>query len=160
MSKASTAYDCLMSDDLFGQVDYYEALFRRGDLINREGEFRCYKLGLILDILRTMDMPENLKASLEFAILESWRLEIPEKTIEQREDELEAILQSIHAVKGAIKCEKRHPYTSRRKCLDISVLFVLPMMPSDLVPDDASRVFELLSQAIDCYAIAEKCKSN
>jgi hypothetical protein len=82
MSKVSNAYDHPISDDLFGRVDYYEALFGRCDLIKREGEFRSYKLGLILDILRTMDMPENLKASLEFAILESWRLEIPEKTIE------------------------------------------------------------------------------
>jgi hypothetical protein len=141
-------------------LDHYEALFRRCDLIKREGELRSYKLGLILDILRIMDMLENLKASLEFAILESWRLQIPEKTIEQREDELEVILQSIRAVKGAIECEKRHPYKSRRKRLNISVLFVLPMMPSDLAPDDASRIFELLSQAIDCCAILEKCKSN
>jgi hypothetical protein len=29
------------------------------------------------------------------------------------------------------------------------------MMPSDLAPDDAPRIFKLLSQAIDCYAIVK-----
>ncbi len=60
-------------------------------------------------------MPEDLKSSLESAVLESWRLEIPEKSMEQREDELEAILYSIQAVKNAIEWAKKHPYTAKRR---------------------------------------------
>ena len=160
MSTVLCAEEFPTSDDLYGQVNYYEALFRRSGLTKREGEFRNYKLGLVLDILRTIDLPADLKASLESAILESWRLEIPEKTIEQREDELEAILYSIQAVKNAIKWVKRHPYTAKRRHLNVSVLFALPMMHSDLIPAKASRIFGLLSQAIDCFAIAKNCKSN
>ncbi|MGA9099683.1 MAG: hypothetical protein WB392_12210 [Methanotrichaceae archaeon] len=160
MSRVLCGEEIQTSEDLFGQVNYYEALFRRGGLIKREGEFRNYKLGLILDILKTLDMPEDLKASLESAILESWRLEIPEKTMEQREDELEAILYSIQAVKNAIKWVKRHPYVAKRRHLNVSVLFALPMMHSDLLPANASRIFELLSQAIDCFAVTKECKSN
>ena len=114
MSEVLSAEEFHTSDDLFGQVNYYEALFRRSGLIKREGEFRNYKLGLILDILKTIEMPEDLKVSLESAILESWRLEIPEKSLEQREEELEAIFYSIQAVKNAIKWVKRHPFTAKR----------------------------------------------
>lgn len=160
MSEVLSAEEFHTSDDLFGQVSYYEALFRRSGLIKREGEFRNYKLGLILDILKTIDMPEDLKASLESAILESWRLEIPEKSLEQREDELEAIFYSIQAMKNAIKWVKRHPFAAKRRHLNVSVLFALPMMHSDLMPADASRIFGLLSQAIECFAITKECKSN
>jgi hypothetical protein len=160
MSEVSNAAEALVCDDLLGRVDYYEALFKRCDLIKREGEFRNYKLGLILDMLRTMNMPENLEARLEIAILESWRLDIPEKTLEQREDELKAVLKSIQAVKGAIKSERSVPNDEKGKGLDISVLFALPIMPSDLVPNDASRILGLLNQAIDCYSITKGCKRN
>lgn len=49
MSEVLSFGEFQTSDDLFGQVNYYEALFSRHELIKRAGEFRNYKLGLILE---------------------------------------------------------------------------------------------------------------
>ncbi len=59
----------------------YGAVLGRKGLARRESEFRTNKLSLILDFVRTIGIPENLKRELTSAIIDAWRLQVPEKTL-------------------------------------------------------------------------------
>lgn len=151
MSIAVNYEDLKAGDDLLGQLEYYEAILGRKDLIAREGEFRSCKLGLTIELLGLVDIPENLKMDLVSAIIDAWRLDIPERSVEQRDEELKMLLQSIEAVKYAINWVKRHPQETTRPKLDVAVMFSLPLTNADLRPEGASRVHSLLCQVMDHY---------
>lgn len=139
-------------DEFLGPIDYYEPILRRKDLIKREAEFRNYKLGLTLDLLKLVDIPENLKSELNFVIIKAWRLVAPEKTLAQREDELVLALRSLEAVRSAIRWVRKHPGPMAEMQLCIAVMFALPLMPSDLRAGEVPRVHDLLTQVMDYLA--------
>ncbi|VVB64544.1 Uncharacterised protein [uncultured archaeon] len=139
-------------DDLLSQIEYYEAIFRRKGLIEREGDFRSYKLGLALDLLRAVSIPEDLKSELNSAIIDAWRLKAPEKTLAQREDEMNSTLRSLEAIRGAVNLTNKHLTPAGELQLCIEVMFALPLMPSDLRSKDVPRVQDLLSQVVDYLA--------
>lgn len=139
--------------DYLGQIDYYESILRRRDLIKREAEFRNYKLGLTLDLLRLVNIPEDLKSELNLAIIDAWRLVAPEKTLAQREDELILALSSLETVRSAVGWIRKHPDPLAEMQLCIAVMFALPLMPSDLRSDHVSRIHDLLTRVMDYLAI-------
>jgi hypothetical protein len=68
----------LQSFNVFlGPIEYYESILRRKDLIAREAEFRNHKLGLTLELLKLVDIPEDLKSELNLVIINAWRLVAP-----------------------------------------------------------------------------------
>jgi hypothetical protein len=141
-----------LCDGLHGHIEYYEAILDKNDLISREGEFRSYKLGLTLGLLRMVDIPENLKRSLISEIIEAWRLNVPEKTLEQREDELTSMRKSIEDVRQAIRWTERHRDPSALRHLSSAVMFALPLIPSDLQKEEIPKIHGMLSQVMDFFS--------
>ncbi len=139
-------------DEFLGSIEYYESILKRRDLIKREAEFRNHKLGLTLELLKLVDIPEGLKSELTLMIMKAWRLVAPEKTMAQREEELVLALRSLEAVRGAIRWIRKHPGPVSEMQLCIAVMFALPLMPSDLRSDDVSRVHDLLARVMDYLA--------
>lgn len=139
-------------DNLISHLEYYEAIFERKALVAREGEFRIHKLGLTLELLKIVGIPEDLKTELISTVIEAWRLEAPEKTVEQRADELKMLLHTIKAVKSAANWAREHPSPMIGQQLDVAVMFSLPLMSSDLKSEDISKVHCLLCQVMDHYA--------
>lgn len=139
-------------NNLIGHLDYYEAILERKALTTREGEFRNCKLSLTVDLLKIVGIPEDLKTELISAVIEAWRLEAPEKTVLQRDEELKMLLQRIDAVRSAAIWAKEHPSPAIRKQLDVAVMFSLPLMSSDLKPEYIPKVHNLLALVMDYYA--------
>lgn len=139
-------------DNLIGHLDYYEAILGRKALTTREGEFRNCKLSLTVELLKIVGIPEDLKTELISAVIESWRLEAPEKTAMQRDEELKMLLQRIDAVRSAAIWAKEHPSPAIRKQLDVAVVFSLPLMSSDLKTEYIPKVHNLLALVMDYYA--------
>jgi hypothetical protein len=135
--------------DLLGQVDYYGAILGKKDLITREGEFRISKLGLIVDLIKAIDVPDDMISKLTTAIIEAWRLNGPEKCLEDRAEEMSYIMRSIEAIRSTVQWCKKHPGSETAKRLDVAVLFALPLMPSDLCSSEVRRVHALLGQMVD-----------
>lgn len=85
-------------DGLTGILKYYEALIQRGGLTARGGEVRSLKLGLILDLLKAMGIPEGHKSGLTSAVLRGWNMNCRNKSTGQVEEELRTISISISAL--------------------------------------------------------------
>lgn len=149
MSEASNLEYIPLGCDLLGQVDYYGAILSKKDLITREGEFRISKLGLIVDLIKAIDVPYDMISKLTTAIIEAWRLDAPERSLEERAEEMSYIMQSIEAIRSTIQRCKKHQGPEITRRLDIAVLFALPLMPSDLCSSEVGRVYGLLGQIVD-----------
>jgi hypothetical protein len=135
--------------DLLGQVDYYGAVLGRKDLILRRGDFRNSKLGLIIDLIKTVDAPDELKTKLTSAIIDAWRMDAPDSSLEEMAEEMGYILRSIEAIRRTVQWSKRHPGSKTGKMLDIAVMFAVPLMPSDLNPEEVRPIHDLLGQLVD-----------
>ena len=152
MNNATSTEGLPSSNEFLGPIEYYESILRRKDLVVREAEFRNHKLGLTLELLKLIDIPENLKSELSLVIIKAWRLVAPEKTLAQREEELVLARRSLDAVRSAIRWARKHPGPMAEMQLRVAVMFALPLMPSDLRSDDVPRVHELLTQVMDYLA--------
>lgn len=150
---SSTRIECCRSDELYGLMEYYDAIFNRVGLIKKECEFRSNKLSLILDLIRATGISdssktsENMDNSLSSLIIDAWRLQIPEKTLMQRSDELRFIQSSIEGIRSRIKEIKKidNRYIELQLC--VVVLSYLPMVPSDFRLGEAPRIYEQIDQA-------------
>ena len=139
-------------DALSNQIEYYESILGRKGLVERESDLRNYRLGLTLDLLKIVNMPEDLKSQLNTAIIDAWMLSASEMTLAQRKDELSSTLHSLETVRGAIKGTNKHPCLTGLLQLYIAVMFALPLIPSDLRSDDVQKVHDLLSKVMDHLA--------
>lgn len=158
MSKTENLECIPVGCDLLGQVDYYGAILGRKDMISREGEFRISKLGLIIDLIKTVEVPDELSTSLISAIIESWRLDAPEMSLEKRAEDMGYIMRSIDAIRSTIKWSKKHPGRNTAKMLDIAVLFAIPLMPSDLNSAGVRRVHDIIGQMADYLSKTDENK--
>ena len=136
----------IRSVELFGLAEYYDAIFNRTGLIKKEGEFRSTKLSLVLDLIRAVNISDNLGSNLMSTIIDAWRLQVPEKTLIQREDELHMVQKSIKSIKSVVKRDIECGSRVHEMHFGIAVLSHLPITPSDFRSDDAPRVYDLLSQ--------------
>ena len=139
-------------EDLLGVLEYYEAVLRRNGLVNREGEFRSIKLGLILDLLKIVNIPDNLRSELISAVISSWRMSPLAKTLTQTDEELRKMLHIIEAVRNKVRGTILHPGFRDAMQLDVQIMFVLPIMPSDINIEDVPRIHDLLSQVMNGFA--------
>lgn len=132
--------------ELFGLVEYYDAIFNRIGLIKKESEFRSNKLSFVLDLIRNTGISNNLGTDLTSTIIDAWRLHVPEKTLMQREDELQTVLNSIRNIKGAVKENDKCDGRVAEMQFNAVILSYLPITPSDFQSDNAPRIYDLLSQ--------------
>ncbi len=134
------------SKELFGLIEYYDAVFNRIGLIKKEGEFRSNKLSLVLDLIRATDRSDNMGTDLMSTIIDAWRLHVPEKTLIQREEELYMILRNIKNIKSAVRNNIDCGNPKSELHLSVIVLSHLPITSSDFHSDDAQKVYDLIGQ--------------
>lgn len=156
MSKAANLEYLPVGCDLLGQVDYHRAILNRKDLIAKEGEFRINKLGLIIDLIKAVDVPDELKTKLTSAIIDAWRLDAPERSVEKRAEEMSYIMRSIEAIRSTVQWFKRHPGPQAAKMLDIAVMFAIPIMTSDLYNTKVRQIHDLIGQAVEYLSKADQ----
>ncbi len=137
-------------DSLTGLLKYYEALMQRGGLVARAGEVRSLKLGLILDLLKTVGIPEGHKTGLISAVLRGWDMNCRNRSIGQMEEEMRAILVSIEALQNELARAKSQWGPKARQRLDTAVLVALPLMPTDLKSEEVIKIQELLRRTMNC----------
>jgi hypothetical protein len=135
--------------DLLGQVDYYRAIMSRKDLIAKEGEFRINKLGLIIDLIKAVDVPDELKTKLTSAIIDGWRLDASEQSADKRAEEMGYIMRNIEAIRSTVQWFKRHPGPQAARMLDIAVMFSIPIMTSDLYTGKVRQIHDLIGQVVE-----------
>ena len=78
--------DSRKGESLLGLLGYYEAILERKGLVTRIGEIRSLKLGLILDLLKMVNIAEDLKANLITSVVSAWEMNCNGKTSEEGEE--------------------------------------------------------------------------
>jgi len=141
----------IKSDEILGLAEYYEAVLTRTGLITRESEFRSTKLGFILEFIRIIEIPEHLSAGLITTFIEAWWLQIPERTLRQRVDELGTVLSSINSIRMMANLIKKGNGSVNGGQFNIEVIKDLPLIPSDLRSSDITRIYDLLGQVRDNF---------
>jgi hypothetical protein len=143
----------VISNQLLCLIDYYGIVFKAKDLSKKEYEFRNNKLSLILNLIDTVKVPEDLMAELRSTIIASWRLKIPGSTREKRSREISMVLQSIERLRTAIKWAEEHPSPDIGWQLDVAVLHSISLRRLDMEPEDVHKVQDLLDQAVEYLEI-------
>ncbi len=133
---------------LLGLIEYYDAVLRKDSMADRESDFRASKLGLVVDLVRMIDIPEGLKVELTSAIVDAWRLQVPEVTQEQRAGERENLLKGIEGIKKYIAWSADHIEISNQKKLDLALRFIMMLEPSDFEPEAMARINGLIRKAV------------
>jgi hypothetical protein len=80
-------------------------------------------------------------------------LQVPEKTVKQREEELKRVVGSINSIKNAAKWIEKCTGPMNALQLNFKVVSDLPIAPSDLRSIDAPRIYDLLDQVLN-YCIS------
>ena len=152
MINAIGCRDSKYVENLLGLLEYYEAMMERSGLVARAGEVRSLKLGYILDLLKMVNISDNLKANLGSAVLSAWEMKCIDRTLEQGEEELKAMRCSIASVRNEVQRagDQCSPLTAMK--LDVAVMFALPLMPSDLKKDEVPVIHDLLARVMDDFA--------
>jgi hypothetical protein len=138
---------------LKGLTQYHSAVLSRKGLAKKECDFRTNKLSLVLDLIREMGIPDNLKTDLTSAIIDAWRLQVPEVNLEKRELELKKVMGSINSIRTVASWVEKCAYPVNPLQLDFKVLSALPLAPSDFRSDEAPKIYDLLN------GIMEYCTS-
>lgn len=133
---------------LLGLIEYYDAVLRKDSMSDREADFRASKLGLVVDLVRMIDISEGLKAELTSAIVDAWRLQVPEVTQEQRAGERENLLKGIEGIKKDIAWSVDHIEISNQNRLDLVLRFTMMLETSDFEPESMVRVNGLIREAV------------
>jgi hypothetical protein len=133
---------------LLGLIEYYDAVLRKDSMADRESDFRASKLGLVVDLVGMIDIPEGLKAELTSVIVDAWRLQVPEVTQEQRARERENLLKGIECIKKDIAWSVDHIEISNQKRLGLALRFTMMLEPSDFEPEAMARVNGLIREAV------------
>lgn len=139
-------------ENLLGLLEYYEAILDRSGLAARIGELRSLKLGLIVDLLKTVNVPDDLKADLISAIISAWKMNSQGKTLQDCEEELKTTRCSIEAVRCGTHCSGDHSNPMSALKQDVAVMLSLPLKPCDLKADEISRIQDLLGRVMDHFA--------
>jgi hypothetical protein len=148
------------SDEILGLAEYYEAVLTRTGLITRESEFRSTKLGFILDFIRLIEIPEHLSSGLITTFIEAWRLQIPERTLRQRVDELGTILSCINNIRTAANLIKKGNDSVNGVQFNVEVIEDLPLISSDLRSSDIPKIYDLLGQVRDYFCSLIEAQPN
>ena len=152
MIEAIGCEDSRKGESLLGLLGYYEAILQRKGLATRIGEIRSLKLGLTLDLLKSVNIGEDLKAKLISSVVSAWEMNGNDDLPEEGEDEMKTMQSSIAAVRknAQIALHKCNPRDLMQ--LDASVMFALPLMSRDLKNEDVPKVRDLLNQVMANFA--------
>jgi hypothetical protein len=143
--------DSQKSENVLGLLGYYDAILQREGLAARIGEIRSLKLGLTLDLLKMINIAEDLKSGLMTSVLSSWEMNgriMPG----QGEEEMKRMRSCIAAVreKALMMLNSSRPINSMQ--LDIAMMLALPLMPQDLKKDEAPRIRDMLNEVMEDFA--------
>jgi hypothetical protein len=141
------------SESLIGLLGYYEVILERKGLVARIGEIRSLKLGLTLDLLKLVNIAEDLKANLITSVLSGWEMNGNDKMLLQGEEEIKTMRSSIAAVREKAQAVLHNCSPINLLQLDATVMFALPLMPHDLKNDDVPRIRDLLNQVMADFAL-------
>ena len=136
-------------EHLLNLLKYYESILERKGLVSRRGDVKSLKLGLILDLLKTIDLSEDLEGQLNSAIIGAWEMRCYEDSIDA-EDDINSMLKSIADIrKGTVEIMQH--CNPKMIHLDSAVMFSLPLMARDLKSDEVPAIRDLLRQAMEDY---------
>lgn len=152
MFEAIGCEDSRKGESLLGLLGYYEAILERNGLVARFGEIRSLKLGLILDLLKMVNIAEELKANLISSVVSAWEMNGNNKKSGQGEEEIKTMLSSIAAVRKNAQTALHNCNPINLMQLDVTVMFALPLMPHDLKNDDVPKIRDLLNQVMEDFA--------
>ena len=144
--------DSRKSESLLGLLGYYEAILDRKGLVARIGEIRSLKLGLTLDLLKVVNIAEDLKANLISSVLSSWEMNRNDKMLVHGEEEIKTMRSSIAAVREKAQMVSHNCSPSNSMQLDVTVMLALPLMPHDLKRDDVPKICDLLNQVMEDFS--------
>ncbi len=150
MFEAIGCEDSRKSESVLGLLSYYEAILEREGLAARMGELRSLKLGLTLDLLKMVNIAEDLKSNLITSVLSGWEMNGNRKS-GQGEEEMRTMHSCIAAVseKAQMMLHNCGPINSMQ--LDITMMLALPLMPCDLKRDEVPRIHNMLNQIMEDF---------
>lgn len=143
-------------ESMLGLLGYYEAILERKGLVARIGEIRSLKLGLILDILKMVNIAEDLKANLISSVVSAWDMNGNGKTIEEGEEEIKRMLGCIETVRKNAQIAIHNCSPVNLMQLDVAAMFALPLMHHDLKNDDVLKIRDLLNQVMLGFAVRKE----
>jgi hypothetical protein len=143
--------DSRKGENLLGLLGYYEAILERKGLVTRIGEIRSLKLGLILDLLRTVNIAEDLKADLMTSVVSAWEMNCNGKTSEEGEEEIKTMERCIAAVRKDAQKALNNCNPINLMQLNVAVMFALPLMIRDLKNNDVPKIHDLLNQVMENF---------
>ncbi|MCK9566168.1 MAG: hypothetical protein M0Q43_08985 [Methanothrix sp.] len=149
MFEAIGCEDSQKGESLLGLLGYYEAILERKGLVSRIGEIRSLKLGLILDLLKMVNIAEDLKANLISSVVNAWEMDCNGKTLAEGEEEIKIMGRCIATVR---KNAKMALHNCSLMQLDVAVMFALPLMPRDLKNDEVPKIRDLLRQVMEDFS--------
>jgi hypothetical protein len=152
MIEAIGCEDSRRSESLLGLLGYYEAILDRKGLEARIGEIRSLKLGLTLDLLKMVNIAEDLKANLINSVLNGWEMNGNDKRLVQGEEEIKTMRSSIAAVQEKAQMVLHNCSSINLTQLDVTVMCALPLMPHDLKNDDDPKIRDLLNQVMEGFS--------
>jgi len=144
--------DSRKGESLLGLLGYYEAILERKGLVARIGEIRSLKLGLILDLLKMVNIAEDLKANLISSLVNAWEMNCNGKALEEGEEEINTMCSCIAAVRKNAQMALHNCNPINLMQLDVAVMFSLPLMLCDLKNDDVPKIRNLLNQVMEDFA--------
>ena len=151
MSEAIGCEDSRKGESLLGLLGYYEAILERKGLVTRIGEIRSLKLGLILELLKRVNISEELRAKLISSVVSAWEMNCNDRTLEQGEEEIKTMRSSISAVRKSAETVLHNCNPINLMQLDVTVMFALPLMPHDLKIDYVPKIRDLLNQVMEDF---------
>jgi hypothetical protein len=144
--------DSRKGENLLGLLGYYEAILERKGLVTRIGEIRSLKLGLILDLLKTVNIAEDLKANLMTSVVSAWEMNCSGKTSEEGDEDIKTMERCIAAIRKNAHMALHNCNQINLMQLDVAVMFDLPLTIRDLKNDDVPVIHDLLNQVMEKFA--------
>ena len=152
MSEAIGCGKSQKSESVLGLLRYYEAILERNGLVARIGEIRSLKLGLILDLLKMVNIAEGLKDELSSSVVSAWEMNDNDNTSEEGEEEIKTMLNSIAAVRERALIAVHNCSPINLMQLDATMMFSLPLMTHDLKNGEISKIRDLLNLVMEAFA--------
>lgn len=147
------------SESILGLLGYYEAILKRKGLMSRIGEIRSLKLGLTLDLLKMVNITDDLKANLISSLVRAWVMNGDDGPSDEGKEDISAMLSSISAVRKSAQMVLNKCNSNDSMQLDIAVMFALPLMSRDLKSGDVPEIRTLLNQAIESFSNSKQEES-
>lgn len=153
MSEAIGCEESRKGESLLGLMGYYEAVLERNGLVTRIGEIRSLKLGLILDLLKMVNIAEDLKTNLITSVVNAWEMNGSDKMLVHGEEEIKTMQDSIAAVRKNAQMALHNCSPISMRQLDATVMFALPLVPRDLKNDDVPKIQDMLKNIMEDFGM-------